>query len=93
MSSRAGGGGARAAIPQTRLDGGAQAPARAAQQRTSYDRPQTAPPPATPKPVRPAAFEPPRPTPPPAPPAPAPTPANVQHGATRFSSVFGTRRR
>ncbi len=60
MSSRAGGGGARAAIPQTRLDGGAQAPARAAQQRTSYDRPQTAPPPATPQPVRPAAFEPPR---------------------------------
>ena len=93
MSSRAGGGGTRAAIPQTRLDGGAQAPARAAQQRTSYDRPQTAPPHATPQPVRPAAFEPPRPTPPPAAPAPAPAPANVQHGATRFSSVFGTRRR
>jgi CO/xanthine dehydrogenase Mo-binding subunit len=103
MSSRAGGGGPRAAIPQTRLDGGAQAPAHfahdlvrkpvptfrdhaPAQQRTTYDRPQVAPP----QPVRPAASDPPR-TPPPAPPA-APAPA-TQHGATRFSSVFGTRRR
>jgi CO/xanthine dehydrogenase Mo-binding subunit len=95
MSSRAGGGGARAAIPQTKLDGGLQAPARAAQHRTSYDRPLTAPPPvATPQPARPAAFEPPRPAPapPPAPPPPSPAPG-VQHGAARFSSVFGTRRR
>jgi CO/xanthine dehydrogenase Mo-binding subunit len=92
MSSRVGGGGARAAIPQTRLDGGAQAPARPAQQRTTYDRPFTAPPAAPQQPVRPAAFEPPHPTPPPPAPPPA-TPANVQHGATRFSSVFGTRRR
>jgi len=89
MSSRVGGGGARAAIPNTKLDGGLQAPARAAQQRTSYDRPL---PPAAPQPVRPAAIEPPRPAPPP-PPAPLPSPANVQHGAARFSSVFGTRRR
>jgi hypothetical protein len=84
-SSRVGGGGARAAVPQTRLDGGAQAPARAAPQRTSYDRPLTAPPPVVP---RPAAAEPPR----AAPPAPPPAPA-TQHGAARFSSVFGTRRR
>jgi CO/xanthine dehydrogenase Mo-binding subunit len=93
MSSRVGGGGPRAATPQTRLDGGAQAPARAPQQRTTYDRPQTATPPAPP--LRPGAFEP-RPTPPPAapaaPPAPQAAPA-TQHGATRFSSVFGTRRR
>jgi len=93
MSSRVGGGGPRAATPQTRLDGGAQAPARAPQQRTTYDRPQTATPPAPP--LRPAAFEP-RPTPPPAPPAAPPAPQAApatQHGATRFSSVFGTRRR
>jgi CO/xanthine dehydrogenase Mo-binding subunit len=94
MSSRAGGGGARAAIPQTRLDGGLQAPPRPAQQRTSYDRPLTAPPVAPPQPVRPAAFEPPRPAaPPPAPPPPAAPSPGVQHGAARFSSVFGTRRR
>ena len=93
MSSRAGGGGARAAIPQTKLDGGLQAPARAAQQRTSYERP-LPPPVVPPQPAHPAAFEPPRPTAPPTPPPPAPpTPANVQHGAARFSSVFGTRRR
>jgi CO/xanthine dehydrogenase Mo-binding subunit len=94
MSSRLGGGGARAAIPQTKLDGGLQAPARAAQQRTSYDRP-LPPPVVPPQPARPAAFEPPRPTAPPTPPPPAPPspPANVQHGAARFSSVFGTRRR
>ena len=94
MSSRLGGGGARAAIPQTKLDGGLQAPARAAQQRTSYDRP-LSPPVVPPQPARPAAFEPPRPTAPPTPPPPAPPspPANVQHGAARFSSVFGTRRR
>ncbi len=87
-SSRVGGGGARAAVPQTRLDGGAQAPARSAPQRTSYDRPLTAPPPLVP---RPAAAEPPRPA-PPLPPASPPAPA-TQHGAARFSSVFGTRRR
>jgi CO/xanthine dehydrogenase Mo-binding subunit len=94
LAARAGGGGARAAIPQTRLDGGLQAPPRPAQQRTSYDRPLTAPPVAPPQPVRPAAFEPPRPAaPPPAPPPPAAPSPGVQHGAARFSSVFGTRRR
>jgi CO/xanthine dehydrogenase Mo-binding subunit len=93
MSSRAGGGGARATIPHTPLDGGAQPAARPAPHRTSYDRPVSAPPPAPPQPVRPAAFEPrraPPPAPPPAPPSPAPA---TQHGAARFSSVFGTRRR
>ena len=94
MSSRFGGGGARATIPHTPLDGGTLAPARAAQQRTSYDRPLSAPlPPPMPQPVRPAAFEPPRPAPPPplsSPPSPT---SGTQHGAARFSSVFGTRRR
>jgi hypothetical protein len=90
MSSRVGGGGARAAIPQTKLDGGLQAPARPAQQRTSYDRPL---PPPQPQPARPAAIEPPRPAPPPPAPPPPASPGNVQHGAARFSSVFGTRRR
>ena len=94
MSSRVGGGGARAAIPHTPLDRGAQPTARPAPQRTSYDRPQSAPPPAPPpQPVRPAAFEPPRAPPPASPPTPpSPAPA-TQHGAARFSSVFGTRRR
>ena len=90
MSSRVGGGGQSATIPHTLLDGGAQA-SRSVQQRSSYDRPQTAPSPIA-QPVRPAAAEPPwSPSPPPQPPAPAP--ATVQHGAARFSSVFGTRRR
>jgi len=82
MSSRKDGGGARAAIPAT----GAPAPARAAaaQQRTSYDR---APQPA-------AHAEPPQPMPPaPVPPTPTPAPQQPSHGAIRFSSVFGSRRR
>jgi CO/xanthine dehydrogenase Mo-binding subunit len=99
-SSRIGGGGARAAIPHTPLERGAQ-PSRPAQQRTSYDRQQTAPPAPAPAamPTRPAAREPERPaspaaSPPPAPPAAPPSPIQgTQHGATRFSSVFGTRRR
>ena len=89
-SSRVGGGGARAAITDTPLDRGAQ-PSRPAPQRTTYDRPFTAPTPPAPQPARPAAAEPPRPAPPP-PPAPPSAPA-TQHGAARFSSVFGTRRR
>jgi CO/xanthine dehydrogenase Mo-binding subunit len=97
MSSRVGGGGPRAAIPHTPLAAGAQ-PARPAQQRSSYDRPQTPVPQAQvpqPPPIRPAAQEPPRrEPPPPPPPAPPPSaPAGTQHGAARFSSVFGTRRR
>jgi CO/xanthine dehydrogenase Mo-binding subunit len=81
MSSRKDGGGARAAIPATAMD--TKGPARpATPQRTPYDR---APQPA-------AGAEPPRPTPsPPVSPPPAPQPAS--HGAIRFSSVFGSRRR
>jgi hypothetical protein len=79
MSSRKDGGGPRAAVPATTAD--SLAPARpTGQQRTPYDR---AP--------QPAAPEPPHPTPPPVSPTPAPQPAS--HGAIRFSSVFGSRRR
>jgi CO/xanthine dehydrogenase Mo-binding subunit len=91
-SSRVGGGGARAAIPHTRLDGGAAASTPSAPQRTTYDRPVPPLSPPSPSPAlqRPAASEPLRP--PPAPPPPA-SPAATTHGAARFSSVFGTRRR
>jgi hypothetical protein len=86
MSSLKDGGGERALIP---LAGASSpAPARApAQQRTPYDRtPQPAAGPA-PLPLQPAA--PPAPSPPPTLPAPPP----ASHGAVRFSSVFGSRRR
>jgi CO/xanthine dehydrogenase Mo-binding subunit len=90
-SSRVGGGGARAAIPHTPLDGGAQ-PAQRVPQRTTYERPEVKAPPLT-APVPPAA-EPQRETPAAPPqPKPAPEPTVIRHGATRFSSVFGTRRR
>jgi CO/xanthine dehydrogenase Mo-binding subunit len=81
MSSRKDGGGARAAVPATAMD--APAPARAAaQQRTSYDR--TLQPTAHPQPPQPT---------PPAPVSPTPAPQQPSHGAIRFSSVFGSRRR
>jgi CO/xanthine dehydrogenase Mo-binding subunit len=82
MSSLKDGGGERALIPLA--PAGSAASARApAQQRTSYDRaPQPAAGPAPPQPP---------PTPPAAPPPAAPQPAS--HGAVRFSSVFGSRRR
>jgi hypothetical protein len=77
MSSRKDGGGARAAVPPTATD--SRAPARpAAQQRTSYDRPPPAEPPPPPR-------SPPASTP--------PAPQSPAHGAMRFSSVFGSRRR
>jgi hypothetical protein len=86
MSSRKDGGGARAAIPSAPI--GRQESARAAPLTTTYERP---------------AFRPPEPDwsrPPAPPPGGAPTPppqpaspGGAQHGATRFSSVFGTRRR
>jgi xanthine dehydrogenase molybdopterin-binding subunit B len=82
MSSLKDGGGERALIPIAAAT--SSAPTRvAAQQRTSYDR---APQPA-------AGLAPPQPAAPPAasPPPPAPQPAS--HGAVRFSSVFGSRRR
>jgi CO/xanthine dehydrogenase Mo-binding subunit len=82
MSSRTDGGGARAAVPMTAMD--AAAPQRAAaQQRTSYDRT-----------LQPAAHaQPPQPTPPVDPVSPPPAPQQPSHGAIRFSSVFGSRRR
>jgi hypothetical protein len=107
MSSLTGGGGERAAIPATATDengriGAGRPPA------STPSRPATvpvAPPPRVPQPVaaQPRATSVPRPAltpPPPAQPAPPtaapkepPKPAAPQHGATRFSSVFGTRRR
>jgi CO/xanthine dehydrogenase Mo-binding subunit len=84
-SSRKDGGGARAAIPQT--PAGRTEPSRAAPISTTYERPAGRPP--EPDWSRPAA--PPPPPPPPAAPPPAASPS--PHGATRFSSVFGTRRR
>jgi CO/xanthine dehydrogenase Mo-binding subunit len=82
MSSLKDGGGERALIPLAAAS--SPAPARAAaQQRTSYDRaPQPA---AGPAPLQPAA--------PPAPSPPPPAPQPASHGAVRFSSVFGSRRR
>jgi CO/xanthine dehydrogenase Mo-binding subunit len=78
MSSRRDGGGGRAVVPPTPREPHA-APVAASQQRTTYDRAQAA--------VR--EPPPPTPTPPPSP----PRPQAPSHGATRFSSVFGTRRR
>lgn len=88
MSSRAGGGPARtgASADRARAPAPVATPrvAPAAPQRVSYDRAPT----AAPSPV--ASPPPPRSAPPP---PPAPTPAGSTHGAPRFSSVFGTRRR
>jgi CO/xanthine dehydrogenase Mo-binding subunit len=82
-SSRKDGGGSRAVIPPTPADSSRARSTAPVQQRTSYDR---LPPTVT--------REPPREPPPPAPPPPpSPRPAAPSHGATRFSSVFGTRRR
>jgi hypothetical protein len=80
MSSRKDGGGGRAVIPPTPREPSAPR-VTPAQQRTSYDRGSSIPPYERP-PVTPAP-----PTPPPSP------PQSPSHGATRFSSVFGTRRR
>lgn len=95
MSSRIGGGGARAIIPDTPLDGGRSAPSRPVPQRTTYEQFETRPVEATSRasePARQAASV--QPPPPSAPQQAPPTPAGAStHGATRFSSVFGTRRR
>jgi hypothetical protein len=80
MSSLRDGGGARAAVPPTARDQPESA-RPAAQQRTTYDR--------APQPV--AGPQPPQPTPPP-PTSPSPA-SQPSHGAIRFSSVFGSRRR
>jgi hypothetical protein len=79
-SSRKDGGGERALVPLTLRESRPQ-PAMAAQQRTSYDRASS------------ASREPPQAPPPPPAPPPARPPTAPSHGATRFSSVFGTRRR
>jgi CO/xanthine dehydrogenase Mo-binding subunit len=83
MSSRQGGG---SAIDRSRAP--APAPSRApanTPQRVSYERPTpAAPPPYTAPPAPPPGS---------APPPPAASPAGSTHGAPRFSSVFGTRRR
>ena len=88
MSSRQGGGAARAGAAADRSRAPAPAaPARApasTPQRVSYERPTPAAPPRT---------APPAPPPRSAPPPPAASPAGSTHGAPRFSSVFGTRRR
>jgi len=80
MSSRTDGGGSRAAIPTT-PDDTRPRPTAPAQQRTTYDRGLAA-----------QLNEPPR-EPPPPPSSSPPRSAAPSHGATRFSSVFGTRRR
>jgi CO/xanthine dehydrogenase Mo-binding subunit len=79
MSSRKDGGGARAVVPPTSPEPGARQVGEP-QRRTTYDRTPAA-----------TVREPPH-EPPPSPPPP-PRPAAPSHGATRFSSVFGTRRR
>src|SRR2546421_2328566 len=81
MSSRKDGGGNRATISPTPREPVPQR-AAASQQRTAYDRA----PPAT-------IQQPPPPAPTPPPPPPRPQTPSPSHGATRFSSVFGTRRR
>jgi CO/xanthine dehydrogenase Mo-binding subunit len=96
MSSRADGGGARAVIPPTPLDKGGMAAATVVPVRKPDDRPTTAraadPHPAPPAAARPAAPVPSPLTAPPATLSPEPAPTGG-HGAKRFSSVFGTRRR
>ena len=101
MNSLTGGGGARAAIPATVTDElGRIGAGRPAGIPTRPPVTPIAPPPRAPQPLaaEPRVTPPQRPvTPPPPPPAAAPPPpkpaATPQHGATRFSSVFGTRRR
>ena len=94
MSSRQGGGATRAGGSADRTR--APAPAAAAPaaptrapastpQRVSYERPMPAAPPRTAPPAPPPRSAP--------PPPPAASPAGSTHGAPRFSSVFGTRRR
>jgi len=88
MSSRKDGGATRVGAAADRSRAPAQpAPTRApasTPQRVAYERPAPAAPPRT---------TPPPPPPRSAPPPPAAAPAGSTHGAPRFSSVFGTRRR
>jgi len=87
MSSRQGGGAARTGGPdRTRAPAiaPAVAPPAAVPQRVAYERP---------TPVAAPPKAPPSPSPQGGPPPSAPSPAGSSHGAPRFSSVFGTRRR
>jgi hypothetical protein len=89
MSSRAGGGDARSASPPMPASDRSPSPLRPG--RTSYERPGVSRLAVSPQMVPSPIDD--MPAPPSAPPAPPPTPAKTQHGVTRFSSVFGTRRR
>ena len=107
MNSLTGGGGERAVIPATATDEagriGTGRPAGTTPPRAPAMP--IPPPPRVPQPAaaQPRVAPPPRSAPPPAPPPPSAAPAPreqpkpaapaPQHGATRFSSVFGTRRR
>jgi hypothetical protein len=103
MNSLTGGGGDRAAIPATATDEAGRI--GTGRPGTTPPRTPAMPIPAPPRVPQPAAAQPraPQPAatqrpavPPPSappPPAPAKPAATPQHGATRFSSVFGTRRR
>jgi CO/xanthine dehydrogenase Mo-binding subunit len=81
LSSRQGGGAARAGVPARPAAMARPTPAQGAGPRYQPTPDRLPPPPA-----RPAAA------PPPAPPPSAPAPAASQHGAVRFSSVLGRRR-
>jgi CO/xanthine dehydrogenase Mo-binding subunit len=86
MSSRTGGAAARTGADRTRAPAPV-APARmaaSAPQRVTYEQPAPAAPAPSMPPPTPARS---------APPSPATPPAGSTHGAPRFSSVFGTRRR
>ena len=109
MNSLTGGGGERAVIPATATDENGRVGSRTARDGNTGERPPAppiTPPPRVPLPAaaqprapqpQPAMSQPRVATPPPAPPPAATQPpkpaATPQHGATRFSSVFGTRRR
>ena len=91
MSSRSGGGAARSGAADRSRAPAVAAPTRASTstpQRVPYERPAA----ATPAHAGQQPARPPRSAPPVTPPA-APAPAGSTHGAARFSSVFGTRRR
>jgi CO/xanthine dehydrogenase Mo-binding subunit len=89
MSSRIGGGDARAAIPSTTASD--VSPPQSRPGRVSYERLGVSRPAVSPVMAPSPTGD--MPAPPPAPPPAAPTPAKTQHGVARFSSVFGTRRR
>jgi CO/xanthine dehydrogenase Mo-binding subunit len=95
MNSMTGGGGERAAIPHTVTDESGRIGQRTGRG-VPPSRPATQSPPRqpAPQPPPPRSAPPPQLQPDPPPPAAEPVrPAQPRHGATRFSSVFGTRRR